>query len=204
MAFPTTPILDNFNRPDENPLSGGGAWISPLISGSESLSLVSNEIKRLTTDWGGSLYDTLYSPDQEIYITITNIVGDSKISLYLRLQKPTTPLDGYTLDYFHNLNLARFTRRDAGVIVQLGSLVTLTLQVGDVLGLRIQGTTLEGFVNGNSIGSRVDSVLGSSGYLAVEAGNTSFTLDNFGGGVIGTGLPSPRHDRISIPIGVLL
>lgn len=206
MGFPTTSILDNFNRPDEDPLSGGGAWIAPLFPGWSHLSLVSNEAKRLTSNWGGCLYDTLYNKDQEIYVTITNISGDGRMFMYARLQKPTDPTIGYSLDYYHTYNRLRFARWDSNSYVQLGASVTITLKAGDVVGFRIQGTTFEGFVNGNSVGSRVDSNYQLSGYLAVELHNTSIRIDDFGGGevVVSGGQAFLKHRTISIPIGVSL
>src|SRR5438309_11332522 len=41
-AFPSTPILDNFNRADEDPLSGGGNWANLDPTSGDHFELLSN------------------------------------------------------------------------------------------------------------------------------------------------------------------
>jgi len=74
--FPTTPVLDNFNRANESPLSFGGQWItSPVLhGGTVALELVSNVVK---VQSGSSLNrgqwwaDPGFPREQEAYVTCT-------------------------------------------------------------------------------------------------------------------------------------
>jgi hypothetical protein len=49
MAFPTTGLLDQFNRANETPLSGGGNW-AVLSTSINPLKLLSNEIAPQAND----------------------------------------------------------------------------------------------------------------------------------------------------------
>lgn len=68
-TFPTTPLLDNFNRAAETPLSGGGNWeIGRTAEGSANLHLASNTVH----GGGGSFWNEEWVGCQETYATITN------------------------------------------------------------------------------------------------------------------------------------
>ena len=58
---PTTGILDNFNRADETPLSGGGNW-APL--GSQAANLRNMGVE----GGGGAYWTTAFGPETEAYL----------------------------------------------------------------------------------------------------------------------------------------
>lgn len=69
---PTTPILDDFNRPNENPLSYGGRWTGDYSGLTGPLKLVSNQAagqSSITTDsyWVAEKF----AVDQEVSVTVT-------------------------------------------------------------------------------------------------------------------------------------
>src|SRR2546426_2494783 len=69
MAFPTTTILDNFNRANENPLSDGGKWTNPLISGEGARVLTSNAVPINGTN-SGYWSDSTLGAHQEGFLTV--------------------------------------------------------------------------------------------------------------------------------------
>ena len=61
MAFPTTGILDNFNRANENPL-GNGTWSGPLFTTDNRDQLISNAVT-LTSGNCSDYWITTFGPD---------------------------------------------------------------------------------------------------------------------------------------------
>src|SRR5262245_6888905 len=85
MAFPTTGILDDFARADENPLtgpaSGGGTWTSPPWAGAENLKLFTGlcypDIANPASIFGNSaVYSTTFGPDVEVYVSLQAAQAD--------------------------------------------------------------------------------------------------------------------------------
>lgn len=78
-TFPNTPIIDTFNRADEDPLSGGGTWTSAgcTAAGSRFLRNVSNQAGRSASGAGGGAGSwrvaTLQTSEQEIYLTVATV-----------------------------------------------------------------------------------------------------------------------------------
>jgi hypothetical protein len=74
-AFPTTPILDNFNRANEHPLAGG--WNTAAYNPAQgTLALVSNAATSETpeTGFGGQIWGTTNTTgDQEAYGTMSAV-----------------------------------------------------------------------------------------------------------------------------------
>jgi hypothetical protein len=96
-TFPRTPIIDDFNRADENPLDGG-IWIpgfdedgpnesfttGPSSPGTRLLQLISNEAAAGDTNAGGQATVIDYvCDDMEVYATITNFPEDFVGSVHL-------------------------------------------------------------------------------------------------------------------------
>lgn len=98
---PTTPLLDDFERPNENPLSGGGNW-AKLFPVSSELQLLDNGV---ATAISGSTAPRRYwtpatfGPDAEVYARTSGTGGwHQDIRLGLRLQNVgTSSFTGYEL-----------------------------------------------------------------------------------------------------------
>lgn len=194
MAFPTTPLLDTFNRANENPVSGGGNWLSPLKNGQNFLQLVSNTVttqaieQRCSSYWSAS-----FTADQEVYCDIPDF--ESLLSLHIRQSSPDTiSRDGYSIELSGLTgpgNIA-FFRSDSASDTSIGSTISASFTVGDGIGLSIVGSTLSVYQRAGAsgtwllLGTATDSTHASGNFIGVEGFSFSLNplLDNFGGGIV--------------------
>lgn len=184
-------LLDNFNRADENPLSGGGNW---SISGTfvAPFQLFSNGI--LATS-GAKINQSSFVnvgdlTNVDVAATISVLPGTGNYIGVIARQDPTVntgkncydciyiPGTGVLVDYYDSLgtshNLATYS---------------VTLNAGDAIGLSINGTTLRAYYkpSGGSwtqLGSITDTrfshgYIGVAGFPLISGGK----LDDFSGGV---------------------
>lgn len=202
--FPETPILDNFNRPDEGP-PPSASWESPVsVPGYElvvrSASLQSYNAPPFDVNHGGwSLWKTVYNPDQENYITLKSFIAGvaQYIWLYCRLDGIDF-LNCYALEIapndslFPDVNLEMVLFSVSGGSFNKISQVNIGVWgVGDSYGLQCIGQTIKALYKpfGGSwteVISVNDGTVTGSGRLAVEMGDTSGALEliGFGGGAI--------------------
>jgi hypothetical protein len=189
-VFPATPILDNFNRADENPLAGG--WRTGVLQGSVSfnLKLVSNQVLSTSPAApGDKAWDTTFTADQESYTTVASVdVGANNAAFaFVRVANPGVV--GSTSGYYAVFARSGLTRvyefhsgGGAGSLLFSGGSGS-TLLAGDVVGLRMVGTKMQAFWNGVVVLSGDDLTYSAGGYIgAGVAGSDYAALSNFGGG----------------------
>ncbi len=166
------PTLDSFNRRNENPLSDAGPWSNGVDGSVETgLRVVSNTLGcTKTTTCTAWRNDTQYGPDTEVWARITTLPGtNNQLRLYARLQQPgTATYDGYMLrtNQLTGTDQVWIDRVDNGAIVNRLT-ISQELAVGDVLLLRVRGSTLEAWRRSGAtwslLGSVVDSTYGGTG-----------------------------------------
>jgi hypothetical protein len=193
----STLASDNFNRADENPLSGSGVWST--YSANDPLALVSNQVRGTVV--GGTVdgleTHTVSLPnDQWSQATLVALGASySEVGVMLRFAAPNTE-SGYF-----------FTVYDAGAGVH-GHIVkvTATVQVGltdfamtlignDVIRLEAIGTALTAYQNGAQVSTTTDGDFGSGRaglffYTQSPLANTK--LDDFSCGDFVSGIPRLR------------
>lgn len=202
MAFPTTGVLDTFNRADENPLSDGGNWGGNIAGGTERLRVVTNEVTHdaAATSGLGSAYrsNLTYGPGSEAYVTITAKFGAAAALciLWLRAQSPgTAGVDGYALRVKEETTddtWEIYTVTD-NVFTLLGATVTQEIAVGDSVGFEAVGNVLTAYYkpaagSWAALFSRTDTGnlypnAGNIG-LSIARLNSAVRLDGFGGGTV--------------------
>lgn len=199
-AFPTTGVLDNFNRADEAPLSAGGTWTTPIFTGVDSLRLVSNACRPVA---GGAYSDGYrnnadYGPDVEAFVTITAFSAiDSLIYVFNRLVNiGSGTIDGYyaRFDTASGAENGRIFRLDNDAGTQLGATDTsITLAAGDKMGIESIGSTIGFYHNTGGtwtqIFTRSDATYGAAGKIghAIFDALDATTTDDFGGGTVVAG-----------------
>ncbi|MGH3372784.1 MAG: fibronectin type III domain-containing protein, partial [Nocardioidaceae bacterium] len=192
------PTLDDFNRPDENPLSDAGKWSNGILGSAETgLHTLSAALAcTKTTTCSGWRSNLTYGPDVESWARISALPGaGNAVRLYARLQTPgSSAVDGYMLVYFQlsgtdQVVLYRITNGAVTVLVTVNQEVAL----GDRLLLRATGSTLEAWrhdgVAWSRLGTVSDSTYAAAGYLGVGVRGTSGRLDDFGGRTLGAQPP---------------
>jgi hypothetical protein len=189
--FPTTGVIDDFNRADENLSSGN--WASPTYSGDIAPAVFSNQVRSSSS--GSSFADaywaaTTFGPDCEAYFTISTLPsGTEIIYLDIRIQSPgTSGMDCYEVVWDASSATARIYRIDDGTNTLLGSTVSVAYNAGDGYGFGVIGSsiTLYRRVSGvwSSQATRTDSTYSSAGNIGLGCQAQTVRLDDFGGGTV--------------------
>lgn len=191
-TFPSTSILDNFNRGSENPIAGG--WSAdPVYFGLSTARIVSNTLRARNT---GSdtiahpYWNTTFAANQEAYVTVADASVVSEVFVLCRAT------DVNTASYLNDLYAVRMTGGNFSLVETINSTdtdlatVAQALSSGDSLGIRCNGTTISGWYKASG-GSWVkllqvtDGSLTGSGFIGIMLTVTSAgagDLDDFGGG----------------------
>jgi len=199
VAFPTTGILDNFNRGNEGPPPSAN-WFTPTgpvgmgglkVAGNQCIISDLNDIGYGSAFWTGSTF----GPDCEAYITGVTVPDEDVRFIRLYLRMTTTDyatMDGYIVSFVYDTSqcICQISRIDNGANTQLGADINITLSDGDKLGADISGvnpSTITAYQDTGggwaSIGSREDSDHDGAGYIALAANDLITTvMDDFGGG----------------------
>lgn len=204
--FPITPILDDFNRSDETPLSFGGKWPSALGNTLFTISLVSSEaISQATQDAAASRAWTngsglSYPSDNECYVTIGGTwSGNARIGVSTRVHSTgsasvkgyrmlaSKPSDDISLHYFD------------GVSFTLLHSESFALASGDKIGLRSVGTRHYMYVYSSGAWQELEVVddatyVGGTYDFALWLYTQNPRADDFGGGGLNFG-QIIRHRR---------
>src|SRR5262249_34186098 len=142
-------ILDDFNRPNQDPLSAGN-WGDGILGNSErSLRVVSSQCGSDRTSTATGWWKTQVGPTSEAYATVATLPGNNNaMPLYVRLQSPgSSAADGYVLVYnqLSGTDQVLLYRMTNGALTQI-ALASREVAVGNTLLLRASGTTLESWI----------------------------------------------------------
>jgi peptidoglycan/xylan/chitin deacetylase (PgdA/CDA1 family) len=189
------PILDNFNRANENPLSGGGNWGS--ISSLGSAQLVSNAVASPSSTTAASLWRTVFSGDVETYATIPTSTNNA--GLYAETTLSSGNANGYLWQWQgSDVSPAfRLYRADNNVLTTLGTFSGFALTAGDKLALRVIGDSVQGWVyhlgGWQQVSSATDTTY-RTGQIGVRPRGTTPIIDDFGGGPV----QAPQQTIVSL------
>lgn len=196
MAFPTTGLIDNFNRADEAPIAS--PWINSIYSGDAQMNLTTNALQRSGSGWGSAYYGgSTYGPDCENYITIAAVGGASDgLEIAVRVTNgDTSAPNGYFLHISGTNGTWQFWKMTSGTQTSVGTSVdpAFTIGVGDQIGVEVVGNTLTAYHkpsggSWSSVFSRTDSTSPhtGAGNLGFLVQSNSWRLDDFSGGTIPT------------------
>lgn len=206
MAFPTTPILDDFNRPDEGPPPSANWSTLPAVASHvvSALKMIGNS----PIDSCVSVWNTLYGADVEAYFTLTTVPADlAQINLYIKYI--FTVQDGWWI---------AVTRNDMAGDTISGDIVSapvlINLQSGDAFGIQQVGTSVSVWYKpvGGSWGlieTLTSAPFIADGSIVIESSANNGgapAVDDFGGGnyippgvVVGAGDACVECARLSNP-----
>lgn len=208
MAFPTTSLLDAFNRADENPVNTNWGDVHPAVS---EMRIVSNQlVGQVAGSFNCSHWETSFGADQEAWATLAAkwSSNNHQADLWVRTQNPPGgDLDSYSLKVYDDGadEIITLWRQINTGDTLIGSVVA-TITAGDGLGISAIGTTIRAY---HKIGAGAwtevlnvtDSVITGTGYLAVGASPAgTIVWDNFGGG---TFVPEEGSAADNAPIPIL-
>lgn len=201
MAFPTTSVLDDFNRADGD---AGANWTGDLIGASwPKPDVASNQLR---ADVGNAFSSgwwnvATYGPDCEVYCTFATAPGNA-VRLYARGSDfGTATYDGYEIECDNSssylqkvVNGTRTTIQSFGVL----------FASGDSVGMEVTGTSTTTIrcyrkPSGGAWGqigtdqTDASSPLTAAGHLGIVFVNDSTArIDNFGGGTIVAAATTPK------------
>lgn len=198
MAFPTTSVLDNFNRADNADL--GANWTTPVLSGDSNIRITSNQAGYHVAD--AAFRDEYWNvetfgPDCETFCTVSDKQSTNDRLIwytFLRVVDPgLSTVDGY---YFEMVlrsgnDDGGIYRLDNGAFTQLGATITQEITQGDGLGLEAIGSTIQAYRRSagswSSLASRTDSTYTAAGNvgIGVHGDDTGVVaIDDWGGGTV--------------------
>lgn len=200
MTFPTTGVLDNFNRANATTL--GTNWSVLVAYGSDGdMGISSNAAYNPDAGVYSYMYwnPATYGPDCECYLTLTTLVAADARSLVIRIQQPTGSYDGYGLLVDPDPTPDEWTvsRIDNEVWTQLGAVISQNVVNGEKIGLEAIGSDIAAY---HYTGGAWSQKLTRSDATYSNAGNTGFygtsdtawRYDDFGGGtVVAAGVAIP-------------
>lgn len=181
MPFPTTGIIDAFNRANETPLAAPWTPDPPNQSWSNP-NLASNVAQGSAAGYSAAYHITsTFARPAEVYGTLGTAGTEWRIGF---IQNPdTAQADGYILS-IRGDNVQRIYRITDTAFTQITT-VTQAVATGSVCGLSIDASgNIVAYDDGVSIMTITDTTHTGPFYLWFAVFGTSQTLDDFGGGVI--------------------
>ena len=196
---PSTTVLDDFNRTDENPITGG--WTNGL-TGTGDCQIITNTL-RGSTGTEDCYWNTAFGEDQEVFVTFSNAsnhTDDVTQRTFMCLQDGigTGTVDGYGIEFRKqsggNDRLEIFKMDNATSFTRLGTGdQTKELADGDKLWLkRDSAGNFTLYYNGGGGWSQIDSVNDTTytcanTYIGIRLQQANYHADDFGGGNITAG-----------------
>ena len=191
MAFPTTGILDDFNRTNEGPPPSAD-WVT-VDNGHK---VVSSQLVPNSDAYSESYWNQSFGADMEAYVTIVTkeSVGNSIV-----LQVRTQPADSYKSYYLLVNSLAgtdtiliRYWNGSSG-----STLATYNQEIsaGDSVGISAIGSTITAWykASGGSwteLGHVTNTSESRAGYIDIANDSVTPVFDNFGGGTANAAFPT--------------
>lgn len=197
MTFPTTSILDDFNRSDEGPPPSADWSTDPRNVGTLGLVVQSNELRTESGANDGEAWwsGDAFGPDQEMYLTLTYGGDFPNMEMWLRVDGAgTSGVTAYLLYVSHSD--IRFQKYVSGSYTTLGSVIGHSLDTGWSVGFSVVGSTLTSYLKDNVGGAwtqfhtETDTSLTTGDNLAFLAFDDNLTYDDFGGGTYAGGAPA--------------
>lgn len=196
MPSPMNGILDDFNRPDEDPLDGG-RWIHPLGGTSAALQIIGNKCTGHAIGGSGSemyWHQQRWRANMEVFCTVsTKPAANDWVFLNLRINNNDTA-SAFVSAYFMVVytTLAGAGGHDQWQIVrQDAHPATIAVANHDyAAGDRIWFTAIDNVFTGyhdNGSGftqvlQATDSTYNNDGFISVQVKENLARIDDFGGG----------------------
>lgn len=198
-SFPTTSILDDFNRANVQPI--GGIWSDNWSGGTNGCQIVDNYSRSVASPNDGCyITNNFSSADQEVYATYPNATNHVDTSAYILLMclhggVGTANVDGYgmrLLKVTGGTDTFSLVRTTNGSHTTLGATVSQEFTNNNKIGGERVGTDLNFWYDGGSgwteLFTRSDATYNcANSTLGIDTISGTFWTDDFGGGDISTG-----------------
>ncbi len=169
---------DNFNRADENPLSGGGNWASP--ANAAPCQIVSNQLKSTSATKDGIALWAADSPSNDQWSEIQIVSGPT---LTNNDTGPCVRMQSGAAEQYYQLDIYSdhwFFMKDGQT--NLGVSQPHALAANDTFRLTVIGNVLHCSINGVDTGYTVTDNTYASGSIGIYIWGLSTIIDNWQGG----------------------
>lgn len=204
-VFPTEPVLDDFDRPDEAPLIGGDRWVGATAHWPNPLIVVGNQAAATPNQNSASVFKTKFDVNFQSFVEVPvsldiPITADHGVSLGMFVSSPEVvlALTGFECRLIRTtlgLHFIALFRWDADQGTNLGQIqVAGGFSPGDAFGFGRKGSTITAYVRQDGVWRVSHEVVDGSyrvpmfATLAISeitgAAPNTVRLDNFGGGRI--------------------
>lgn len=191
-SFPTTVVLDDFNRADVGPPpSASWSTTGAFSAVGTQHSVISNRLGKTVTGFHSVYWLTSFAANQEVRVIVPVLPAGNEQVVFLlaRLQTPgTAGVDGYGLNVSKaaGADTWDFYRIDNGAQTVLSSF-TQEIAAGDGIGLKLVGTQLQAWFKSGAgawtmVGTQTDATYNTTGYIGLETHDDIARFDDFGGG----------------------
>ena len=190
MSFPENSVLDAFNRANQN-LDVSANWSLDVwnTSGAGGLQIssqeVTNSIEEASTGWWDA---TSFSANQEVFATLNTLPSDGQaVWLYARVSNPgEEEVEGYAAKFLYSSEgstVGFYRVVGGGGVTQIDSSTAVSqLSGGEQLGLRVYGSELCAFIDGDKQATVTDTNFTRAGYIGFAIDDNTAAMDDFGGG----------------------
>ena len=194
-------LLSDFTGGDESPLSEGGNW-AQLDTISDPLIRVSNAAGQAASITGESYWTVQnYGPDVDVYTTITTMpLAGNNVDVSARIlgEGGNNTYDGYRARMIQNAGTDSLTicRVANAAITTLATMTTRDFAVGEKVGIRCLGSTVEAWYYAGvwTLGlSVVDTTYPAAGKIALHVRGTTGRADDFSAGPIVMAVGTSPH-----------
>ena len=187
-GFPTTGILDDFNR-----ASLGAFWTSPAFGAANGGTINSNQFAHSGSGAAVATAAKVGGPDVEAWITIATLPASGNMGLDVQCDGTTSTVNGYQLLYNAGTSTVSIRHLIAGSATLIGATISQAIAAGDSVGIRVSGnaTVLIEFwfkPSGGAwtfIDSRTEArpaqIPYAPGFVGVTGPDTNARYDDFGG-----------------------
>jgi hypothetical protein len=186
VGSPTTPILDTFDRANEDPLSGGGNWQDR--NNNNQLLIASNQCRGKTAGVLSTNYwaANSFGPNQEVYVSVPVIPSTAAdyLRFYARLTNPGAASEtGYVMQWSNDANGCRiFAETARETFTTIATNAAARTVAGDLLFFELAGSNITVYQNGVSVLTVSDSLFTTGGNLGLGGRGIVYRFDDFGGG----------------------
>ena len=216
-VFPTTSVLDNFNRTNEGP-PPSASWVNGCADVAPGWKVVSNTAQEANPGSGNlAFWNSAFASDEalESYITMTvaptvhtngmtlffsNRTTDCGTTGWREMGAAFTRITGTNNDIIKIYKAIDTGFTYVGADISLGA----DFADGDIIGVLVDPgtTTVRAYLNGTEVGNRTDADFTGVSYLAIYTDHTpTLTMDNFGGGTYVPPASGANHNLLPLGVG---
>jgi hypothetical protein len=188
--YGTPQITDFSGIADQNPLSVGGRYAGPMISGGAQLRCLSGQVRAASTD-AGSYYATALTRPCEYWYQVATWPSSDYSAPSLCIANPNSAgRDNYYVFYDNGSNTVQVVRVDNGSDTSVGTSASVSPANGWHIAIAApDGSTIEAWHSTDGTSwtrdKQVTDATYQSGFAAMFQGSTTARINLDGGGAIG-------------------